>query len=242
MKVLSDWRAVKVWESVYERDLRRRHSLPAYGLLIGIATLLLMWVVAGLVRHFGGHSLALRYVFTLGIGYVAYLLIVRWWAQRLANDRTGLNLDLPDGGFGPDGDAGSDTGYATLAPADGTGLGDLHGGVLGADEGTVVIVPVIAIFLIGVCVVMGTGWLVMLFFGSDVLLAVTLEIAFSYVAARATVRLARAGWLSVAVKATWKPLLGAVICAVAVGAAIDFFLPQAGSLPQAVRLMLQGKP
>ena len=90
-------------------------------------------------------------------------------------------------------------------------------------------------------VVLGAGWLVMLFFSSDVLLAVTLEVAFSYVAARATVRLARAGWLSAAVKLTWKPLLGAVVCAIVLGAAIDVFLPAATTLPQAVRIMLGGK-
>ncbi|MEJ8825411.1 hypothetical protein WKW80_25880 [Variovorax humicola] len=240
MKVLSNWRSVRLWESVYERDLRRRHSLRAYGIAIGIVTLLLMWGVAELVRHLGTHSLAVRYAFTLGVGYVAYLLILRWWAQRLVDDRTVLNVDLPDAGTGLD----TDTSYASLARADGTGLGDLPGGSLDfatADDGTLIVVPVIAIFLIGIAVVLGAGWLVMLFFSSDVLLAVTLEVAFSYVAARATLRLARAGWLSAAVKLTWKPLLGAVVCAIVLGAAIDVFLPAATTLPQAVRIMLGGK-
>ncbi|WP_213954500.1 hypothetical protein [Variovorax sp. dw_954] len=237
MKVLSNWRSVRLWESVYERDLRRRHSLRAYGILIGIVTLLLMWGVAEMVRRLGTHSLAVRYVFTLGVGYIAYLLILRWWAQRLVEGRRDADFDLPDAGGGLD----TDTGYAALARADGTGLGDLPGGSLdlaSAADGELIVVPVIAIFLIGIAVVLGAGWLVMLFFGSDVLLAVTLEIAFSYVAARATVRLARAGWLSAAVKLTWKPLLGAVICAVVLGAAIDVFLPAAATLPQAVRMIL----
>ena len=239
MRVLSNWRSVRLWESAFERDLRRRHSLPAYGVMIGTVTLLLMWGTAEGVRRLGTDSLALRYVITLGVGYIAYLLILRWWAQRLVEGRGDLNFDVPDAGVGLD--DGTDTGYAALARADGTGLGDLPDGSLdfaGADDGALIVVPVIAIFLTGIAVVLGAGWLVMLFFSSEVLLAVTLEIAFSWVAARATVRLARAGWLSAAVKLTWKPLLGAVICAVVLGGAIDVFLPAATTLPQALRMIL----
>lgn len=243
MRVLSNWRSVKLWESAFERDLHRRHSLRAHGLLIGTFTLLLMWGVSSLVMHFGTRSLAVRYVFTLGVGYVAYLLILRWWAKRLAEDRADFNpdFDVPDlqGGSGPH---AADTGYADLARADGTGLGELAGGALeaagSADEGAVVVIPVLAIFVVGIAVVLGAGWLVLLYFGSDVLLAVTLEVAFSYVSARAAVRLAREGWLSAALRLTWKPLLGAVVCAVVLGAAIDHFLPAAQTLPQAVRMVL----
>ncbi len=247
MKILSNWRSVKLWESAYERDLHRRHSLRAHGILIGAFTLLLMWCVSSLVMHFGTRSLAVRYLFTLGVGYIAYLLILRWWAQRLAEDRTQLNpdVDLPEVSGGSGADHGVETGYADLAHADGTGLGNLAGGALeaagSADEGAVIVVPVLAIFLIGIAIVLGAGWLVMLYFGSDVLIAVTLEVAFSYVSARAAVRLAREGWLSAALRLTWKPLLGAVICAVVLGAALDHFVPQAHSLPQAVRMMLSAR-
>ncbi|WP_201522702.1 hypothetical protein, partial [Klebsiella pneumoniae] len=61
----------------------------------------------------------------------------------------------------------------------------------------------------------------------------------SYATARAAVGVERAGWLPAAVRLTWKPLLGALLCAVVLGAALDRFLPDARSLPQAVR-MLQG--
>ena len=243
MKVLSNWRSVKLWESAFERDLHRRHSLRAHGLLIGTFTLLLMWGVSSLVMRFGTDSLAVRYLFTLGVGYIAYLVILRWWAQRLAEDRTHFNpdVDMPDVSGGGS-DHGFDTGYADLAHADGTGLGDLAGGALeavgSADEGAIVVVPVLAIFLIGIAIVFGAGWLVLLYFGSDVLLAVTLEIAFSYVSARAAVRLARAGWLSAALRLTWKPLLGAVVCAVVLGATIDHFMPDVQTLPQAIRVLL----
>lgn len=236
MKVLSNWRSVRLWETRLEQDLHRRHSLRAHGLLIGTFTLLLMWCTSALVMHLGTQSLAVRYLFTLGVGYIAYLLILRWWAQRLAQGRTEIDVDLPD--VLPEGGE-ADTGYAGLANADGTGLGDLAGGALeaagSAEEGAIIVVPVIAIFLIGCAVVFGAGWLVLLYFGSDVLIAVTLEVAFSYVSARAAVRLAREGWLSAALRLTWKPLLGAVISAVVLGASIDHFMPGVHSLPAAVR-------
>jgi hypothetical protein len=66
-----------------------------------------------------------------------------------------------------------------------------------------------------------------------------LEVAFSYVSARAAVRVAREGWLMAAVRLTWKPLLGAVLCAVVLGAALDRFMPEVNSLPEAVRTLLK---
>lgn len=98
--------------------------------------------------------------------------------------------------------------------------------------------PVVAIFLIGIAIVFGAGWLALLYFGWDTLLAVAVEVAFSYVSARAAVRVAREGWLRVAVRLTWKPLLGALLCAVLLGAAIDHWMPDVRSLPEAVRVLL----
>ena len=50
----------------------------------------------------------------------------------------------------------------------------------------------------------------------------------------------REGWLTAAVRLTWKPLLGALLCAVLLGATIDHFLPQVDSLPEAVRMLQRG--
>jgi len=41
------------------------------------------------------------------------------------------------------------------------------------------------------------------------------------------------------VRLTWKPLLGAVVCAVILGAVLDRFMPQVNSLPEAVRVLLK---
>ena len=258
MKILSNWRSVRLWESQLERDLRRDHDLRTHGLLIGSAMLLLMWSVSALLMHFGTHSLAARYAFTLGVGYLGYLALLRWWAQRLVESRAQVNPDFPsDYGVDVMGEGGSraassdasgsphvDGGHADLPSGGGDGslLSDAAGGAFdiaaAADDGAIIVVPVVAIFLVVVAIVFGAGWLTLLYFGWDTLLAVAVEVAFSYVSARAVVRVAREGWLMVAVKLTWKPLLGALLCAVLLGATIDHFMPQVHSLPEAVRALL----
>jgi hypothetical protein len=258
MKVLSNWRSVRLWETQLERDLHRNHSLRTHGILIGSFTLLLMWCVSALQMHLLHiDSLAVRYLITLGMGYLGYLLVLRWWANRLVQGRElEIDADVPDVDFGggrggggshshasvgePSGGGGSDGGGS--GGSGGSGLSDVASGALdvagSADEGAVIVVPVVAIFLICTAVVLGAGSLVLLYFSWDALLAVAIEVAFSYVSARAAVRVAREGWLMAAVRLTWKPLLGAVVCAVALGALLDHFMPQVNSLPEAVRVLM----
>jgi len=107
----------------------------------------------------------------------------------------------------------------------------------GSDEAAIVVVPVVAVFLIGCALFFGAGALVLLYFGWEVLLAVAVELAFSYATARTAVRVTREGWASAAVRLTWKPLAGAVLCAVALGATIDHFIPTAQTLPQALKAL-----
>jgi hypothetical protein len=255
MKNLSNWRSVRVLEGRIERELRQRHSLALHGGCIGLVTLGLMWGVSHLQMLAGVDSLALRYLITLGAGYLGYLLVLRFWAATLVQrggDVDGLDgvghvadvlSNMPVGGgtghtpsmtpmqsgqggdFGGGGATGDFGGVAESS----NGLGDAAGGALdalgGADEGAIVVIPVVAIFAIGAALFLGAGSLLLLFFGWDVLLAVAIELAFSYVTARATVRMVREG------------------CAVALGAAIDHFIPAVNSLPQAVKLIrAQGGP
>jgi hypothetical protein len=248
LKILSNWRSVRLWETEVERDLHRRHNMRTHGLLIGTTTLLLMWLVSWLQMHFGVESLAVRYFVTLGAGYLAYLWILRWWALMLIRRNTQFNPDVPDLGINEFPSARSSGGSHGASASDvhaGHGVGDLAGGALdvaaGADEGAIVVVPVLAIFLIGIAIVFGAGALVLLYFGSEALLAVAIELAFSYVTATAAVRVVREGWLTAAVRLTWKPLLGALLCAVLLGAAIDRFLPHVNSLPEAVRVVMGRK-
>jgi len=266
MKVRSTWRSVRLEESALEQALHRRHSLRMHGWLIGSLVLLTMWACSALLRH-GAEvdSLALRYLLTLGVGYLVYLGLLRLWARRLLGERRegecgdwGDAFDLPGsdlpagrGGAGPSmprtgggGDfagAGAQGDFSAPAAADGNALGDLASGALeaagAADEGAIVVVPVVAVFLIGVALLLGAGSLLWLYFGSEALLAVAVELAFSYAAVRTTRRLVREGWLMAAVRLTWKPLLGALLCAVLLGAAVDHFVPQAHTLPEALRII-----
>lgn len=240
MKVLSNWRSVRLWETQFERELHRRHSLRTHGILIGSFTLLLMWGVSALQMHLlAVDSLAVRYVLTLGAGYLGYLLVLRWWAQRLVEGRTSI---APDPGDVVEvADMAFDAGRAAGGGGEGGLLSDAASGAFeaagAADEGAVVVVPVVAVFLVCLAVVLGAGSLVLLYFSWDALLAVAIELAFSYVSARAAVRVAREGWLMAAVRLTWKPLLGAVACAVLLGASIDHFMPEVRTLPEAVRML-----
>ncbi len=258
----SGWGSVRMRHQSIARTLQGRHNLRLHGWFIGCLTLALMWGASHVQMRLGVDSLALRYLATLGIGYLGYLCVLRLWAAWLLDDSPGSSVDLPDptdlpwpggrgggnvpmprsGGGGDFGGGGATADFADLGgEAAGQGLGDLAGGALeavgSADEGAVVVVPVVALFLIGAAVLFGAGALALLYFGWDVLLAVAVELAFSAVAARAAMGVEREGWLGAAVRLTWKPLLGALLCAVALGASIDYFLPDAQSLPQAVRML-----
>jgi hypothetical protein len=249
----------------FHQTLRQRNALRLHGWLIGGFMMLFTWAVS----HFqwmlwGDGSLALRYLVTLGAGYLVYLLVLHEWSRwvLLREDRGDADVDAADlldvadiamprghGGSGAgsaqSGGGGDFTGGGASGSFDGGGGSDILGDVAssalevagGADEGAIVVVPVVAIFVVAVGVVLGAGTLVWLYFGSEVLLAVAVELAFSVATARALMGAERAGWFTAAVRLTWKPLLGALLCAVALGWALDHWLPQAQSLPHAVQMM-----
>jgi hypothetical protein len=151
-----------------------------------------------------------------------------------------IPADIPSiqaGGGGDFGGGGASADF--VSDANNEVLGEVAKGALevaaGADEGAIVAVPVVTVFLVGVAVLFGAGSLLLMLLGWEALLAVAIELAFSYVSARTAIRVVREGWLSAVVRLTWKPLLGAVFCAVLLGATIDYFIPSAHSLPQAIR-------
>ena len=248
--------------------LLARHSLRWHGLCIGSFTMVLMWATSHVQMVLGVESLALRYLVTLGVGYGAYLLVLRMWAARLVAPRhegspwdgsvelpdvwpsrgsgAGSGPTMPRAGGGDFAGAGAEGHFGEGESVGDLGdvVGDVTSGALeaaaSADEGAVVLVPLVAVFLVGMLVIGGAGALTMLYFGWDVLLAVAVELPFSVVTARAAVGTERGGWLGAAVRLTWKPLLGALVCAVALGATIDHFLPGVQSLPQALRV-IQGR-
>ena len=152
---------------------------------------------------------ALYAVENLGVGYLVFLGLLRWWAGRLVGERSDFDagLDLPDlplprgvgfdapreflsGGGGDFGGGGAEGNFDVLPDA-ASSIGDVAKGALevagDADEGAVVVVPVVVVFLGAVLVLLGLGSLLLLFFGWEVLLTVAVEVAFGYVSARTAV-------------------------------------------------------
>lgn len=259
---LTNRRSVRKWESGMRNTLRQRRILWLHGLWIGLITLAVTWGVSAVQLALGVDSMAVRYLVSLGAGYAVYLVILRIWAAALlgrvhvdGGDLSGV--DFPDlgnggctqsglpsihsGGGGDFGGGGASGDYAVDVPGVPDGVVDAAGSAIevaaGSDEAAIVVVPVVGIFLIACALVFGAGSLALLYFGWEVLLAVAIELAFSYVSARAAVRVTRAGWASTAVRLTWKPLAGALVCAVTLGATVDHFLPGAHTLPQALKIV-----
>ena len=232
----SNWRRMRVpCREDFQHCLQRRNSLTLHGWVIGLFMMSFMWAMSRFQWMFlGDGSLALRYLVTLGSGYLVYLLVLHEWTKwiLLKEEHEGTDIDA--------GDALDIADAVTPRSIDGSGLGDVASGALeglgAADEGAIVVVPVVAIFVAVVALVMGAGALMWLYFGSEVLLAVAVELAFSVATARALMGAERAGWITAAVRLTWKPLLGALVCAVALGWVIDHYIPEAQSLPHAVKL------
>ena len=261
---LSNWQSVRLWETSVERQLYKSHWLWLHGICIGSLVMAVMWTAAHLQMLAGSESLALRYGATLGIGYFGYLLVLRIWAAMLVkpnSSQSNFQADLPlpgsstcphaegsaselvfqSGGGGNFGGGGASADFSVAANSS-EGLGEIANGAFevaaNADEGIVVAVPVLAIFLIGCALLFGVGSLLLLYFGSEALLMVAVELAFAYASARTALSVAREGWLSSAVRLTWKPLMGALFCTVLLGASLDYFFPAAQSLPQAFKMFM----
>jgi hypothetical protein len=258
----SNWRSVRAHRHVLSTQIVQRHSLRWHAFWIGVLTLLSMSVASLLLRHnFPDGALGIRFSIVMGIGYAAYLLLVRLWAgymsRRNNSDSSAGDLpiqDLPLGsgtsetghcapsfesGDGGDfGGAGAQASFDTPPAAGEVGEKLLSGAAEAAgaaDEGAVVIVPVVAVFALLMLAFTGAGLLLSLLFGIEVLLAVTVELAIAVTAGRTIYRVAAEHWLTVAVQLTWKPMLGVVLCAMAAGFIADHFFPGAQSAMEVVR-------
>jgi hypothetical protein len=107
----------------------------------------------------------------------------------------------------------------------------------GADDGAVVRVPVAV--AIGIAVALGTvlGFTVFGLFGVEIVLGVAVEIAFASAGGALALKAQREDWLQHAVRRTLAPMAIVLAATVAVGLAIAHWLPQANTLPQALRLL-----
>ncbi|WP_312462393.1 hypothetical protein [Comamonas sp.] len=259
----SSWASLRMPQRI-TATLQKKHWLRLHGLCMGLLVMLVMWAVTAALLHSGVYSMALRYAISLGVGYVVYLLALRLWAAYLVRNAYARKRDdswvdgvdptpglqfgerTPDweaggggdfGGGGASGDwvdievssAASNASEASSSWTDAVDVVDIGGG----DEG-IVIVPILAVFAGLLLAFFGFGALLWLYFGVDVLLSVAVELAFSMMTARALVQVERAGWLASAVRLTWKPLLGALVCAVALGALADWWVPDATTLREVI--------
>ena len=114
---------------------------------------------------------------------------------------------------------------------------DLSAGLEAVDADGVVLLPVLLVFGLLLLALTGAGSLLWLMFGSELFLAVAVEVSFALLMARTLYVMEREGWLLVALRLSWKPVLGALLVTVALGWACDFFFPQADTLAQAVRAL-----
>lgn len=249
------------------RQLQSRHWVRLHAWLTGLFTLAVMAALSAVLLHFGMHSMALRYGLVLAAGYGVYLLLVRLWAEAMLHRSWDLPVDLPWPGGSASGETGAQLseagaqlsgqggsfagagasggwdsggealGSAAESLAEGAGGVDLSAGLEAVDADGVVLLPVLLVFGLLLLALTGAGSLLWLMFGSELFLAVAVEVSFALLMARTLYVMEREGWLLVALRLSWKPVLGALLVTVALGWACDFFFPQADTLAQVVRAL-----
>jgi hypothetical protein len=244
-------------------DLRARRWLRWHCFLIGSITLLAAWASSHALMQMGADALWLRYGAAFGVAYGVLLLLLYWWARWLLSRDEGDGLQIDGGGSGGGGSRaeprgiesgqGGDFGGAggggsfdapELPSAVAEGTGEAAGSALevvgAADEGALVLIPLA--LLVGVALALGTllGFVVFGLFGVEVLLAVTVEIAIASVGGALAYKAGAEGWLAAAWRRTRGAAAVALIGVVLLGGAIDHWMPDARSLPHALRLIRAG--
>lgn len=222
--------------------LQQRHWVRLHALVVGCLGLLVMLGMSAGLRQLGVHSMALRYGVALLGGYGAYLLLLRLWVGCMLRRDWGVDV--------PDVFPGRSTGRCPQEPptamgveipapevsaaADGMSAVD---GLSALDGEGIVLLPVLAVFSVLLLALTGMGSLLWLVWGSELFLAVAVEVAFALVMARSVYVLERDGWLLAALRLSWRPLLGALAAAVVLGLVCDVLFPEMDSLPQVLRSM-----
>jgi hypothetical protein len=198
--------------------------------LIALCCLGCLWLSGALLRRAGVDALSLRFGLSLAVSYGVYLVLLRLWAAYLLSredadlaDAAEIGWDVADLGAGADGGAFDALNLAS-----------------GADEGALLLLPIATVIAmtLALAALLGTG--VTLLFGVEVLMAVSVEVALAAFAAglawRHQRQFDRGGWLRCALRHTWAGALALLVAGVGLGAALDRWMPEAQSLPHAVRI------
>lgn len=198
--------------------------------LIALCCLGCLWLSGALLRGAGVDALSLRFGLSLALSYTVYLGLLRLWAAYLLScedaditDAVEIAWDAADTGASAGGHA-----LDALSLA-----GD-------ADEGALLLLPLAAVIamVLAMAALLGTG--VTLLFGVEVLMAVSVEVALAAFAAglawRHQRQFDRGGWLRCALRHTWAGALALLVAGVGLGATLDRWMPEAQSLPHAVKL------
>lgn len=222
--------------SVQRQVLHTRRWLQAHRWLrlhvglIALCCLGCLWLSGALLRQAGVDALSLRFGLSLAVSYAAYLGLLRLWAAYLLSREDADITDAAEIAWDV-ADAGSSTGGDAL---------DALELASDADEGALLLLPLAAVIamVLALAALLGTG--VTLLFGVEVLMAVSVEVALAAFAAglawRHQRQFDRGGWLRCALRHTWAGALAFLVAGVSLGAALDRWMPEAQSLPHAVRL------
>ena len=164
-------------------------------------------------------------------GLLARPLYARVDASAVAHNLARLRATLPRAVA-----SGADASGAAAPGAESASSGIDWGGGLDAIDGEgVVLLPVLALFALMLLAFTGLGSLLWLVWGSELFLAVAVEVAFALLMARSLYVMERDGWLLVALRLSWKPMLGALLSAVALGLLCDALFPEADTLAQVIK-------
>lgn len=248
------------FERHVRRDLRQRRWLRVHSAMIATLTLALAWATTHSLMLAGLDRLALRYGLAFAVAYLGLMGLLYLWARwLLSRDRAEadlLQIDAPTGSTGGGGrppwepGGGGDFGGGGASadfdlPGGGEALGEGVGHlgstaaeiVSGADEAAVVLIPLALVVAAAMALGALLGVAVFGLFGIEVLLGVAVEIAFASVGGALAIKAQREGWLRVALGRTAGPAAMALCTVVALGAAVDHWLPEARSLPHALHLL-----
>jgi hypothetical protein len=254
------------WERAIRDDLRRRRWLRWHCTLIALCTFLAAWTTSYALKQTGVDALAVRYGLAFLVAYGLLALLTNAWARwLLSRDEADAQIDIPSGGANKSaggGRSGCEPQFESGGGGDfgGGGAGDVWGEGLGsaaetaiegtgktlsatvevaaaADEFAIVLIPVAAVIAIAMGAATFFGMAVFGLFGVEVLLAVAVEIAIASSGAALIYKAGREGWLLEFVRKTFWSAVLALLLLVSLGWAIDRWLPQAESLPHAIRLL-----